>query len=68
MKRNDLLKTICLIVLIVGLTVGSALALNLVTGPRIEAEKILIAERRDICRLPAHRGPQRPSRGNYHRH
>lgn len=35
---------------------------------RIEAKNILIAERRDICRLPAHRGPQRPSRGNYHRH
>ena len=37
MKRNDLLKTICLIVIIIGLTVGSSILLNLHTGPIIEA-------------------------------
>ena len=37
MKRNDLLKTICLMVIIVGLTVGSSILLNLHTAPIIEA-------------------------------
>ena len=37
MKRNDLLKTICLMVIIIGLTVGSSILLNLHTGQIIEA-------------------------------
>ena len=39
MNKRDLLKTVVLFVLIVGLTVGSAFALNLVTGPKIAADE-----------------------------
>lgn len=39
MNKRDLFKTIILFFLIVGVTVGSAIALNLVTGPKIEADQ-----------------------------
>lgn len=39
MLGKDLLKTIVLFFLIIGTTVGSALGLNLVTGPKIAADK-----------------------------
>ena len=39
MKRNDLLKTSALMGIIVLVTIGSALLLNLLTGPKIAADK-----------------------------
>lgn len=43
MKRNDLLKTIALIAVIIVVTVGSSIALNLYTGPKIEENKLAAA-------------------------
>ena len=40
MLRNELVKTIILFLLIIGTTVGSSVALNLATGPKIEADRI----------------------------
>ena len=43
MKRIELLKTIALIAAIIVVTVGSSVALNLYTGPKIEENKLAAA-------------------------
>ena len=40
MLTKDLVKTVILFLVIIGATVGSSLALNLATGPKIEADRI----------------------------
>ena len=39
MQKRDLIKTVVLCVLIIGVTIGASLGLNLITGPKIAADK-----------------------------